>query len=186
MWAESKRASEVAKWLAKRSCGCCRCMGRIRWTWLHKFRRAMVRPGRNRLVGRVEEYLDYYLDETGGPHGRVCGRSRRGAGYLVGRETPETSSSWKLDSRPRRRGEYLLKLRWPEFRRAMGQQTRPGRTAGTIFQDTRKPLTLSGWLRPGGGGRNAPVAIGWSAGWRWTKRMWAESASEVAKWLAKR
>jgi len=24
------------------------------WTWLHKFRRAMVRPGRDRLTGRVE------------------------------------------------------------------------------------------------------------------------------------
>lgn len=24
------------------------------WTWLHKFRRAMVRPGRDRLTGRIE------------------------------------------------------------------------------------------------------------------------------------
>jgi hypothetical protein len=28
------------------------------WTWLHKLRRAMVRPGRDRLMGRVE------VDET--------------------------------------------------------------------------------------------------------------------------
>ncbi len=28
------------------------------WTWLHKLRRAMVRPGRDRLSGRVE------VDET--------------------------------------------------------------------------------------------------------------------------
>ena len=28
------------------------------WTWLHKLRRAMVRPGRDRLTGRVE------VDET--------------------------------------------------------------------------------------------------------------------------
>ena len=28
------------------------------WTWLHKLRRAMVRPGRDRLLGRVE------VDET--------------------------------------------------------------------------------------------------------------------------
>ena len=28
------------------------------WTWLHKLRRAMVRPGRDRLRGRVE------VDET--------------------------------------------------------------------------------------------------------------------------
>ncbi len=33
------------------------------WTWLHKLRRAMVRPGRDRLAGSVE------VDETyiGGP-----------------------------------------------------------------------------------------------------------------------
>jgi hypothetical protein len=54
------------------------------WTWLHKLRRAMVRPGRDLLTGRVEvdeaywggqeegltgrqtvshKHLDYYLDE---------------------------------------------------------------------------------------------------------------------------
>ena len=80
-------------------------------------------------------------------------------------------------------------------------------TAGTIFQDTRKPLTLwfraAWWVTTQKGGASAlelqrvlglgsyvtawtwlhkfrrawcaPVAIGWSAGWRWTKRMWAES-----------
>lgn len=40
------------------------------WTWLHKLSRAMVRPGRNRLAGRVE------VDETylGGSEGGVSGR----------------------------------------------------------------------------------------------------------------
>lgn len=40
------------------------------WTWLHKLRRAMVRPGRERLTGRVE------VDETylGGPEEGVRGR----------------------------------------------------------------------------------------------------------------
>jgi transposase-like protein len=40
------------------------------WAWLHKLRRAMVRPGRDRLAGRVE------VDETylGGPEGAVRGR----------------------------------------------------------------------------------------------------------------
>lgn len=40
------------------------------WTWLHKLRRAMVRPGRDRLQGRVE------LDETyvGGHEENVVGR----------------------------------------------------------------------------------------------------------------
>lgn len=40
------------------------------WTWLHKLRRAMVRPGRDRISGRVE------LDETyvGGQESGVIGR----------------------------------------------------------------------------------------------------------------
>ncbi|MHC4611697.1 MAG: IS1595 family transposase [Planctomycetota bacterium] len=40
------------------------------WTWLHKLRRAMVRPGRDRLSGRVE------VDETywGAPEEGVVGR----------------------------------------------------------------------------------------------------------------
>ena len=40
------------------------------WTWLHKLRRAMVRPGRDRLHGRVE------VDETfiGGEESNVDGR----------------------------------------------------------------------------------------------------------------
>src|SRR5262249_3165305 len=40
------------------------------WTWLHKLRRAMVRPGRDRLTGQVE------IDETylGGPEEGVRGR----------------------------------------------------------------------------------------------------------------
>ena len=42
------------------------------WTWLHKLRRAMVRPGRDRLSGTVE------VDEThiGGPELGLSGRSR--------------------------------------------------------------------------------------------------------------
>ena len=41
------------------------------WTWLHKLRRAMVRPGRDRLAGRVE------VDETyvGGEGGRKASHS---------------------------------------------------------------------------------------------------------------
>jgi len=43
---------------------------RTAWTWLHKLRHAMVRPGRDRLCGEVE------VDETyiGAPEEGVCGR----------------------------------------------------------------------------------------------------------------
>ena len=52
---------------------------RTAWTWLHKLRRAMVRPGRDRLAGRVE------VDETyiGGVNEGQKGRPRPGASRKV-------------------------------------------------------------------------------------------------------
>jgi len=49
------------------------------WTWLHKLRRAMVRPGRARLSGRVE------VDETyvGGEEAGVRGRETRTKAIVV-------------------------------------------------------------------------------------------------------
>lgn len=40
------------------------------WTWLHKLRRAMVRPGRERLKGVVEVDEAYVGGEEEGVHGR--------------------------------------------------------------------------------------------------------------------
>jgi len=40
------------------------------WTWLHKLRRAMVRPGRDRLTGRVEVDETYWGSEEEGARGR--------------------------------------------------------------------------------------------------------------------
>jgi transposase-like protein len=42
------------------------------WTWLHKLRRAMVRPGRDLLAGRVE-VDESYLGLQEGVHGRQLG-----------------------------------------------------------------------------------------------------------------
>ena len=49
------------------------------WTWLHKLRRAMVRPGRDRLYGLVE------VDETyvGGEHSGKRGRGAEGKELVV-------------------------------------------------------------------------------------------------------
>jgi len=49
------------------------------WTWLHKFRRAMVRPGRDRLTGRVE------VDETylGGLEEGIRGRQTERKSLIV-------------------------------------------------------------------------------------------------------
>jgi transposase-like protein len=40
------------------------------WTWLHKLRRAMVRPGRDKLVGAVDVDETYVGGERPGKHGR--------------------------------------------------------------------------------------------------------------------
>jgi len=40
------------------------------WTWLHKLRRAMVRPGRDRLAGRIEIDETYVGGAATGPGGR--------------------------------------------------------------------------------------------------------------------
>jgi transposase-like protein/predicted RNA-binding Zn-ribbon protein involved in translation (DUF1610 family) len=44
------------------------------WTWLHKLRRAMVRPGRDKLSGRVEVDEAFFgAPEKGGKRGRGAG-----------------------------------------------------------------------------------------------------------------
>ncbi len=49
---------------------------RTAWTWLHKLRRAMVRPGRNRLSGIVEVDETYIGGEKAGKRGRgAAGKS---------------------------------------------------------------------------------------------------------------
>ena len=52
---------------------------RTAWNWLHKLRRAMVRPGRDRLAGVVE------VDETyiGGPRSGKRGRGAAGKSLVV-------------------------------------------------------------------------------------------------------
>jgi transposase-like protein len=43
------------------------------WTWLHKLRRAMVRPGRDRLTGRIEVDEVFWGAPEAGRHGRRIG-----------------------------------------------------------------------------------------------------------------
>jgi transposase-like protein len=58
------------------------------WAWLHKFRRVMVRPGRDRLAGEVEVDESYRGGVAPGKHGRGADKKtplliaveRRGSG----------------------------------------------------------------------------------------------------------
>ena len=52
------------------------------WTWLHKLRRAMIRPGRARLAGVVEVEESY----LGGDEKGVLGRRRRQALVVLAAE----------------------------------------------------------------------------------------------------
>ena len=47
---------------------------RTAWAWLHKLRRAMVRPGRDRLSGRVEVDETYIGGREAGSSGRKTGK----------------------------------------------------------------------------------------------------------------
>ena len=54
------------------------------WAWLHKLRRAMVRPGRERLRGRVEVDETYVGGTEPGVHGRDAGgRAAEAMAYRV-------------------------------------------------------------------------------------------------------
>src|SRR6202790_59983 len=74
------------------------------WTWLHKLRRAMVRPGRDRLSGRGEVDESYWGAAEAGVRGRqlvdkllvavaVEQVGRRGLGRIRLRQIPDASAA---------------------------------------------------------------------------------------------
>jgi len=73
------------------------------WAWLHKLRRAMVRPGRDRLAGTVEVDEVYVGGERPGKHGRgAAGKSivvvaaeedGKGMGRIRLRRVPDASGA---------------------------------------------------------------------------------------------
>jgi transposase-like protein len=74
------------------------------WSWLHKLRRAMVRPGRDRLSGRVEVDETYWGAVEAGVRGRqtvnkvlvavaVEQVGRRGFGRIRMRRVPDASAN---------------------------------------------------------------------------------------------
>jgi len=82
----------------------------IAWTWLHKLRRAMVRPGRDRLSGAVEVDEVYIGGEKPGKRGRgAAGKvlvvvmvevTEGKIGIIRLRRVPDASDQvWKVPSR---------------------------------------------------------------------------------------
>ena len=73
------------------------------WVWLHKLRRAMVRPGRDRLSGHVEVDETYIGGVEEGVHGRqtdtkalviiACEERGRGVGRIRLRHVPDASAA---------------------------------------------------------------------------------------------
>ncbi len=73
------------------------------WTWLHKIRRAMVRPGRDRLNGRIEIDETYLGSLEEGVHGRetfkkalvvvAAQEDMKGIGRIRMRRIPDASAA---------------------------------------------------------------------------------------------
>lgn len=92
------------------------------WEWLHKLRRAMVRPGRERLSGRVE------VDETyiGGP--RPGKRGRGAAGKVAVAIAVEDKGNGRMG---RARLAMLPDVTAESLRAFIRQSVEPGSVVGT-------------------------------------------------------
>lgn len=97
------------------------------WTWLHKLRRAMVRPGRDRLTGDVEVDETYVGGEEEGVHGRetetkalvaVAAEIRgRGIGRIRLQRIKDASSAslWPFLGETIEPGSVLHTDGWPSY-----------------------------------------------------------------------
>lgn len=76
------------------------------WTWLHKLRRAMVRPGRDRLSGLVEIDETYVGGDAEGPRGR--GALKKSIVVIAAEEKPEGIGRVRMRRIPDASGKSLL------------------------------------------------------------------------------
>jgi len=76
------------------------------WTWLHKLRRAMVRPGRDRLSGLVEIDETYVGGNAKGFRGR--GAEKKYVVVIAAEEKPEGIGRIRLRRIPNASGKSLL------------------------------------------------------------------------------
>jgi transposase-like protein len=121
------------------------------WTWLHKIRKAMVRPGREPLARRVE------ADETylGGPRAGRSGRGGKGKTLVAGAVEA---------GRGKARGRRLGRLRLARLADAGADSL-----AGFVLANVAQPAAVAtdGWTGyaqlPAKGYRHEPIRL--SASW---------------------
>jgi len=135
------------------------------WTWLHKLRRAMVRPGRERLRGEVEVDETFIGAPEPGRHGRriidktlvvvAAETDDRGIGRIRMRRVPDASAQ-SLDLFVRdaiEPGSTLLTDDWPGYAGIDGYKRRPrpiarsGKTASQLLPRVHRVVSLlKRWL----------------------------------------
>ena len=125
------------------------------WSWLHKIRKAMVRPERTPLAARVE------ADETylGGPRPGKPGRGAAGKIKVAGAVE---------SGRGQARGRRLGRLRLAVVPDVSAQQ--PRRLPGGRGRPSRRPIATDGWSGYGGlaaaGYAHEPLNLGRQLGRR--------------------
>jgi transposase-like protein len=106
------------------------------WTWLHKFRRAMVRPGRDRLAGRAE------VDEAfiGGPEEGASGRWTEQKALIVvaAQENGRGIGRIRMRRIPDASGPSLLSF--------IEDSIEPGSTVHTDGWDSYKAMSKRGYV----------------------------------------
>jgi transposase-like protein len=135
------------------------------WTWLHKIRRAMVRPGRERLEGEVEVDETFIGAPEEGRHGRrmirktmvvvAAEKDGRGIGRIRMRRVPDGSAT-SLHPFVRDAispGSTLLTDDWQGYaslegyRRQIKQVAHSGRTASQVMPAVHRVVSLlKRWL----------------------------------------
>jgi len=135
------------------------------WTWLHKIRRAMVTPGRERLKGEVEVDETFIGAPEEGRHGRrmidktmvvvAAEKDGRGTGRIRMRRVPDGSahSLHAFVSESIEPGSVLLTDDWQGYaslegyRRRIKEVAHSGRTASQLMPRVHRAVSLlKRWL----------------------------------------
>lgn len=106
------------------------------WEWLHKLRRAMVRPGRDRLSGIVEVDETFIGGERSGKRGR--GAEGKTLVFIAAEEIPDGIGRIRLTTLPDASGASLMK--------AVEQTIEPGSTVRSDGWEGYGVLPKSGYI----------------------------------------